>query len=143
MSEPEEMGGDAGEPPGDRLGPEAALPLPPPTEGTAGRESEIAPPDETGLGRPVARLSSRKDHELIGLLSEIGTAGDRGAESTVPDAGGEERSAPVPTVTLAELYIQQGIASKGIDIYRDLVLRHPDDDTIRGRLAVLEGCGES
>ena len=147
MSEPEEeAGAGAGEPPetasGAGLEPEG-VPVSLPGEETAGRGSEIAPPHETGPGRPVARLSSREDHELIGLLSEIGTAGDRAAESTVADAGGEERSAPVPTATLAELYIQQGIASKGIDIYRDLLRRHPGDDAIRGRLAVLEGGGET
>ena len=146
VSEPEEVEAGAGEPretpSGAGLEPEG-VPVSLPGEETAGLGSEIAPPRETGRGRPVARLSSREDHELIGLLSEIGTAGDRAAESTVPDAGGEERSNPVPTATLAELYIQQGIASKGIDIYRDLLRRHPDDDAIRGRLAVLEGGGES
>ena len=148
VSEPEEVEADAGawEPPetpsGAGLEPEG-VPVSLPGEETAGRGSEIAPPHEAGLGRPVARMSSREDHELIGLLSAIGTAGDGAPESTVPDAGGEERSAPVPTVTLAELYIQQGIASKGIDIYRDLLRLHPDDDRIRERLAVLEERGES
>ena len=147
VSEPEEeTGAGAGEPPetpsGAGLEPEGVT-VSLPGEETAGRGSEVPTPHQTGPGRPVARLSSREDHELIGLLSEIGTAGDRAAESTVPDAGEEERSAPVPTVTLAELYIQQGIASKGIGIYRDLLRRHPDDEAIRGRLAVLEGGGES
>ena len=147
VSEPEEeAGAGAGEPPetpsGAGLEPEGVH-VSLPGEETAGRGGEIAPPHQTGPGRPVARLSSREDHELIGLLSEIGTAGDRATESTVADAGGEERSAPVPTATLAELYIQQGIASKGIDIYRDLLRRHPGDDAIRGRLAVLEGGGEA
>ena len=147
VSEPEEeAGAGAGEPPetpsGAVLEPEGVQ-VSLPGEETAGRGGEIAPPHQTGPGRPVSRLSSREDHELIGLLSEIGTAGDRAAESTVADAGGEERSAPVPTATLAELYIQQGIASKGIDIYRDLLRRHPGDDAIRGRLAVLEGGGEA
>lgn len=145
VSEPEEMGaGKAREAAsGPDLEPEEALPVAPPVEGAAGRGSEIAPPHGTGPGRPVARLSSRDDHELTGLLSEIEIAEDRAPSPTVAQAGGEEPSAPVPTATLAELYIQQGIASKGIDIYRDLLRLHPEDDAIRGRLAVLEGSGES
>ena len=128
--EPEEMEADAGT--GEL--PEAALPA----AEEAGRGSEPAPPHETGPGRPVARLSGREDHELTGLLSEIRTAGDGAPEPTVADAAGEAHNAPVPTATLAELYIQQGSAGKGIDIYRDLLRLHPGDDAIRGRLAVLE-----
>jgi hypothetical protein len=41
------------------------------------------------------------------------------------------------------LYIQQGIASKGIDIYRDLLRLRPDDDGIRARLDSLEQALES
>ena len=135
VSEPEEMEAGAG----TGEAPEAALPVSRPEEEEAGRGSEPAPPCETtGPGRPVARLSGREDHELIGLLSEIRTAADGAPGPAVAGAGGEERGAPVPTATLAELYIQQGSAGKGIDIYRDLLRLHPGDEAIRERLAILE-----
>ena len=148
VSEPGRVAPDTGT--GDRPGawseaefePDAPLPASPEAGPPDALGSDNSAPDDPGSGQPVAWLSSREDRELIGLFSEIRT-GEMEGTGPASEAGGVEETAPVPTATLAELYIQQGIASKGIDIYRDLLQLHPDDDKIRERLAVLEEGGES
>ena len=147
VSEREDLEADAGEPPEETLDPasepKAELLAAPSARGAVTRGTEIISSGAAEPERPVARLSGRDDHELAGLLSEIETGRERAPGPPVIEAGGEERTAPVPTVTLAELYIQQGIASKGIDIYRDLLRLRPDDDGIRARLDSLERALES
>jgi tetratricopeptide (TPR) repeat protein len=47
----------------------------------------------------------------------------------------EEDSAPhVATVTLAEIYLQQGLKEQAAQIYRQLLERQPEDDSARRRL---------
>ncbi len=52
----------------------------------------------------------------------------------------EENSAPhVATVTLAEIYLQQGLKEQAAQIYRQLLERQPGDDSVRRRLQEIEG----
>ncbi|HLU69910.1 MAG TPA: tetratricopeptide repeat protein [Fibrobacteria bacterium] len=61
-----------------------------------------------------------------------------------PDVGEEdeeeefeigENSAPhIATVTLAEIYLQQGLKEQATQIYRQLLERQPDDESVRERL---------
>lgn len=52
----------------------------------------------------------------------------------------EENSAPhVATVTLAEIYLQQGLKEQAVQIYRQLLERQPGDDSVRRRLQEIEG----
>jgi cytochrome c-type biogenesis protein CcmH/NrfG len=47
----------------------------------------------------------------------------------------EENSAPhIATVTLAEIYLQQGLKEQAAQIYRQLLERQPEDDSVRKRL---------
>jgi tetratricopeptide (TPR) repeat protein len=50
-----------------------------------------------------------------------------------------ENAAPFVTETLAELYLQQGFTAEALSIYRQLLARNPSDDTLRNRIATLEG----
>jgi hypothetical protein len=50
-----------------------------------------------------------------------------------------ESAAPFVTETLAELYLQQGFTAEALSIYRQLLARNPSDDTLRNRIASLEG----
>jgi tetratricopeptide (TPR) repeat protein len=51
----------------------------------------------------------------------------------------EENSAPhVATVTLAEIYLQQGLKEQAAQIYRQLLERQPGDDSVRRRLQEIE-----
>ena len=49
---------------------------------------------------------------------------------------------PTPSVfvteTMAELYVQQGFRDEALSIYRQLLAQHPNDETLRGRVAELE-----
>ena len=44
---------------------------------------------------------------------------------------------PLATVTVAELYVEQGFLERAIDVYRGLHQSHPDNNEIKKRLAVL------
>lgn len=45
---------------------------------------------------------------------------------------------PLESATLAELYLKQGMATKAIDIYRNLLARDPDNLQLRRRIRDLE-----
>ena len=49
---------------------------------------------------------------------------------------------PTPSVfvteTMAELYLQQGFQDEALSIYQQLLAQHPNDETLRGRVAELE-----
>jgi tetratricopeptide (TPR) repeat protein len=49
-----------------------------------------------------------------------------------------ETTAPFSSSTLAELYFQQGLVDRAVDVYRQLVTQEPDNDRARMRLAELE-----
>ncbi len=47
------------------------------------------------------------------------------------------------TETMAELYLQQGFAAEALDIYRQLLAKDPDDESLRDRVAQLERGGRT
>lgn len=55
------------------------------------------------------------------------------------EAAAEEHAEPIPTATLAEIYIKQGLTDKAIKIYRDLLEQNPDNETVKRRLNELQG----
>jgi tetratricopeptide (TPR) repeat protein len=62
----------------------------------------------------------------------------------IPDAAGDEPppephqgAAAVPTPTLAELYLKQGLLEQAIDVYRQVVAAEPANERARGRLVDL------
>lgn len=67
---------------------------------------------------------------------DLSAASSRDDEEDAPD---ESTSAPaLETVTLAELYVQQGLSAKATQIYRNLLLRDPDNLDLRRRIRELE-----
>jgi predicted Zn-dependent protease len=44
---------------------------------------------------------------------------------------------PLATVTVAELYVEQGFLDKAVDVYRELLESDPDNNEMKKRLAVL------
>jgi tetratricopeptide (TPR) repeat protein len=63
------------------------------------------------------------------------------APSPVDEEGAPDESTSAPaleTVTLAELYVQQGLSAKASQIYRNLLLRDPDNLDLRRRIRELE-----
>ena len=98
VSEPERVapGTGTGDPAGwseKELEPEAPLPAPPEADDPDAPGSDISAREDPGPGQPVAWLSNREDHELIGLLSEIGTGEEEGP-GPAPEAGEEEDPPP-------------------------------------------------
>lgn len=49
-----------------------------------------------------------------------------------------EPQEPIPTATLAEIYVKQGLIEKAIKIYRDILKQNPDNDTARERILRLQ-----
>jgi len=53
---------------------------------------------------------------------------------TVPDKPGE----PIPTATLAEIYVKQGLLDKAIKIYQGILAQAPDNEVARDRMSSLQ-----
>jgi len=53
---------------------------------------------------------------------------------TVTDKPGE----PIPTATLAEIYVKQGLLDKAIKIYQDILAQAPDNEAARDRVLSLQ-----
>jgi len=53
---------------------------------------------------------------------------------SAPDKPGE----PIPTATLAEIYVKQGLFDKAIKIYQDILSHSPANDAAHDRLAELQ-----
>lgn len=73
-------------------------------------------------------LASNNPHHLaiVDLRSQLQSHRDDSSESIL-----------LPTATMAELYLNQGLKEKAISIYRSLVHHHPDEVKYRNRLAEL------
>ena len=118
-------------------GQEATVPADQPGEVAAEPAEERSPP-------PVARFASRDCREFVDLLAELNAGGRATSGSAIPDGTAEcELEAPVATVTLAELYSQQGVVQRAIETYREVLLLRPEDEEIVARLAALQQRGES
>lgn len=60
----------------------------------------------------------------------------------VPESPGDDsqpRHAPIPTETLARLYVEQGLLHEAAQVYRLLLAKNPDNDGIRQKLIELKG----
>lgn len=86
--------------------------------------------------------------EISGASDEIGVEYDEIIDLTDDDVLMEEveepvspapiRYDPLSTVTLAELYIQQGFTAKALEIYRALNAEDPANEKVSSRIAELE-----
>lgn len=45
---------------------------------------------------------------------------------------------PIPTATLAEIYVKQGLLEKAVNIYEDILRQTPDSETARNRIVQLQ-----
>jgi tetratricopeptide (TPR) repeat protein len=81
-------------------------------------------------------VSDEDDEEIIEDL-EILDESDDGYSETGPRFP-EVSHDPLSTVTLAELYVEQGFNHKALEIYRAILVDNPMDQTIKERVAGLE-----
>ena len=60
-------------------------------------------------------------------------------EATSPDeTKPEEMGEPIPTATLAEVYVRQGLTSEAVKVYQDILKLNPDNDEARERIMQLQ-----
>lgn len=50
----------------------------------------------------------------------------------------EEPAEPIPTATLAEIYVKQGLTDKAIKIYQDILIQNPGNKVARERIMHLQ-----
>ena len=56
----------------------------------------------------------------------------------MPGESSSASTTPFSSSTLAELYFQQGLVDRAVDVYRQLLEQEPDNEKARQRLAALE-----
>ncbi|MEQ9398569.1 MAG: hypothetical protein RJQ04_05325, partial [Longimicrobiales bacterium] len=88
---------------------------------------DLAPETDEGPGAPIDELEEAGEEtdpdEMEDLLDEPG-----------------ERD-PLPTRTLADLYVRQGLTDQALSVYRVLLEADPDAEDLRERIALLEEGG--
>ena len=139
-----------------------------PEEGAAAKteqaSAEETPVQEAPAAVDTKSLESAVDGAFKGLfesdddsLPEESAAGNKGVDFLMSDDSDDEvssglikdPSAPLErgatdldeslnTKTLAEIYFEQGLYGKALDIYQDLARKEPDNEEITTRLAEIE-----
>jgi hypothetical protein len=161
-------GGTAGEvplfEPEDQPLPEIAapeIPLPGFDESEAAMTLEMPIP-ELADPDPAAGIPELPPLSLAGNVGEDDGRPSAPAPGTAPEAAGkavpelapmldeedgypdeeempsEAAAANVATVTLAEIYFQQGLKEQALQIYRQLLEREPENESVRKRIAEIE-----
>ena len=103
----------------------------PPTETgvPGGMDTEEELPPITGSGR----ANDKPAPDLAPMLDEEDNYPDEEEMGAEAGAG-----ANVATVTLAEIYFQQGLREQALQIYRQLQEREPENDSVRKRIEEIE-----
>jgi tetratricopeptide (TPR) repeat protein len=79
------------------------------------------------LPRPWAEIQQASHSQVAVSQDEAGLA------KTGPEATGE----PIPTATLAEIYVRQGLSAKAVKVYQEVLKLNPDNDAARERMMQL------
>jgi hypothetical protein len=79
------------------------------------------------LPRPWAKIQQASHSQAAVSQDETGLA------KTGPEATGE----PIPTATLAEIYVRQGLSAKAVKVYQEVLKLNPDNDAARERMMQL------
>lgn len=117
-------------------------------EGDSGNDQEASPPPSWANSDVEPDSGGKWESAPAPGESESWSAGPAAEEHSLADPilgrtpdlddPAEQSSAPFVTETMAELYLQQGFTDEALSIYRQLLARHPDDQTLRDRIASLE-----
>ena len=93
--------------------------------------------DDLSLGQDKVDFLMSGDSE-----DEVASALLKDAQASLED-NGENIDEHLNTATLAEIYFEQGLLQKSLDIYQDLHEKNPEDEQIANRLSeVQKACDE-
>ncbi len=95
----------------------------------AGMDTEEELPPITGSTKPVDKPTP----DLAPMLDE-----EDGYPEEEEMPSGTGAGANVATVTLAEIYFQQGLREQALQIYRQLMEREPENESVRKRIEEIE-----
>jgi tetratricopeptide (TPR) repeat protein len=70
--------------------------------------------------------------------SDIRQASEQQQESSGKVQPAKETGEPIPTATLAEIYVKQGLVDKAVKTYQDILEQNPDNDAARERILQLQ-----
>jgi tetratricopeptide (TPR) repeat protein len=74
--------------------------------------------------------------------AEIKQASKLQAAETNREVAPDESGEPIPTATLAEIYVKQGLLDKAVKIYQDILKQSPENETARERILQLQGLSD-
>lgn len=95
------------------------------------KQAEEFHPDDENITDMLTALDLPRPWAKIKQVSQAQESVRR--EETTADDLGE----PIPTATLAEIYVGQGLPAKALKVYQDILEQHPDNDTARERMKQL------
>jgi hypothetical protein len=93
----------------------------------------VAPVEEAVLAK--APSPAEPAAQPLPTPAETGAIADAVGDEPPPEP--HQGAAAVPTPTLAELYLKQGLLEQAIDVYRQVVAAEPANERARGRLVDL------
>ncbi|MDT8444638.1 MAG: tetratricopeptide repeat protein [Desulfuromonadales bacterium] len=105
---------------------------------------------ERDLAREILRQAAGfhpEDEKITDMLialdlprpwAEIKQASQIQPSASRQEAAIEEPIEPIPTATLAEIYVKQGLLDKAINIFQDILKQNPDNDTAHQRIRQLQ-----
>ncbi len=89
-------------------------------------------PDDVNISDMLNALSLPRPWAEIKQSSQI-------QKPAVDETKAQEISVePIPTATLAEIYVKQGLLGQAIKVYQDILLQIPDNDAARNRMLQLQ-----
>jgi len=75
---------------------------------------------------------------LLSLPEQNTVLDDANTETPILVSEADKNSAPLVSVTLAELYLKQGLRSEALKVYQDLSIQSPNDLDLRRKIKELE-----
>jgi Tfp pilus assembly protein PilF len=133
-----------------------AMPAAVQPEEAIGPDVPFAPRRPDSAEPPVGGVAPRDEEELVRLLHEIEEQEPPAPVEAVEVTPQPEPVAPeepaieeapigvtIATVTLAEIYLSQGLAQRAMQTYRQILAHDPGNETARKRLADLEHGGRN
>jgi len=105
----------------------------PPTLRIRSPETVIPPRAPSSVAAPAEPVAEGPTTLPLGARPPTAAAGPAGGVAA------SEAGAPFSSPTLAELYYQQGLVERAVDVYRQVVQQEPANDKARTRLSELEG----